>query len=206
MTYKSRKEDPRSRRRAPVLRQDGIVQLPHVPVAPAQHARRRGRRGAAEEHDEHLAREDARRLGPRRLRRPRGVARHVGLVDEDGAQRRADGVDGLEHGPDERGAAQLRVLVVEGEAADAAAVGVDGPPEDAEERGGRVQGLDDEQVAEDGGVHEHDGELDDPEEEEGEEVLGCDPGGVRQMVGHLVPGCAEDGPQADRRDHATLFE
>ena len=83
------------------------------------------------------------------------VAGDVGLVDQNGREGSHDGVDGLDHRPDQVGAAQLFRPGSVAELADFAAVGADRPGQDAEEGDCGVDCFDDEEVAEDFGVDEH---------------------------------------------------
>lgn len=201
-THQRRKENTSPRSRTPVSIQNGVVQIPDVPVTFAQEAGARARRRAAEKHDKNLADQNARGLGPSCLRRPRGISSHVGLVDEDRAKRGHDRVDGLDHRPHQRGALERRAAKVE--AADAAAVLLDGPAHDPEQRGARRNGLDDEQVPEDGRVDEHDGKLQDPEDEEGEQVGAGDARARRQGVWDPVPRGPENGAQGHRGHPAAV--
>lgn len=53
-------------------------------------------------------------------------------------------------------------------------------------------------------VDKHDRELNDPEDEEGKEVLGGDAGASGESVGNVLPAVAEDAAQGNRGEHAAV--
>lgn len=85
-THQSSKENTSPSRRPPESGQDGPIQIPYVPEVLAEDLGRRARRGAAEEHDEHLAEENASGLGPGGLPVAGGITGDVGLIHKDGAK------------------------------------------------------------------------------------------------------------------------
>lgn len=141
-------------------------------------------------------------MRPRCLRRLRRVPGNVGLVDQDRAERRHDAVYGADHGPDKGG--PRKRLHAEIQVSQRPAVHLHCPAQDAEHGRGGDDGLDDEHVPQDGRVDEHDRELDDPEDEERQKVLGRDVGAGGQLVGDVFPPGAEDGAQAYAGDHPAV--
>ena len=109
-----RKEHACASTRSPVLRQDPVVQIPHVPIAFAEKTGRRTGCRTAQEHDEDLADQNTGALGPSCLFWRRCVARNIGLVNENGTKRTHYTVDGLNHGPDKGSTRESVGLSVEG--------------------------------------------------------------------------------------------
>lgn len=118
--------------------------------------------------------------------------------------RRHNRIDGLKHGPDEIATRQILEGAVVVKAAQRPAILMDRPSEDAKETGSGSHGLDDKQVADEGRVDKHDGELNDPEDEKSEEILGRNSGAGWECVGDALPAVAKDAAQGDRREHAAV--
>ena len=91
-----------------------------------------------------------------------------------------------------------------GEVADFAAVGADGPAEDAKEGYSGVDCFDDEEMAEDLGMDEHDRHLHYPEEEKAQEVSGGDTSACRQVVGDVSVAIAKDTAHENRCDATAV--
>jgi hypothetical protein len=88
----------------PVLIEDRIVEVPHVPIALAQDASCCCRRSCAQEHDQDFADQDADALTPGDVVIGFAVSSNIRLIDENWGERSHDRVDGLYHGPDKVGA------------------------------------------------------------------------------------------------------
>ena len=124
--------------------EDSTVQVPYIPETLPQDIRGRCCCRTTEEHHQDFAEEDSDSLAPSDFVVRMAVAGDVGLVDQNGREGSHDGVDGLDHRPDQVGAAQLFRPGSVAELADFAAVGADRPGQDAEEGDCGVDCFDDE--------------------------------------------------------------
>ncbi|TLS30929.1 hypothetical protein PpBr36_02641 [Pyricularia pennisetigena] len=198
-------EDAGASAGGPVVIQNGVQQVPGVPVGLSPLALDGGGGGEAEEEDEDLAEEDAEALQQAGVARLLDVAGQVGLVDQHGRQRAHDDVDAAHEGPAERGAGGGLLAVGVG-LVDVGHAGAAGhaPAEQAEAGDGHDDALDGEDVVDPGRVHPGEGELEQPDQEEGEELLGGDVGVGGEPVGPQVPRVAEYAAEAHAEEVAAV--
>lgn len=188
--------------RSPVSCEDCVIKIPYVPVALSQNSSTGACRSTAQEHDDDLTDEDTSRLRPRCLRWTGCISGDIWLVDENGAKCRHDGVDGLYHRPYKSSSLQCRTAKIE--VTNSAAICMDSPSHYTKESSGGRDRLDDEQMPDYGRVDKHDGELNDPENKKGKQILGRNSRALGKSVGDLLPAMAKNGAQGNRGNAAAI--
>ena len=139
--------------------QDGVIEIPNVPVAFTKDLCCSCSRRGTQEHDQNFADKDAYTLAPGHIAVRMSVSCYIRLIDEHRCQSTHDRVDGLNHRPDEIRTRKLCLLSCIGEASDLASVGADHPPKYTEECYCGIDSFHHEEMSKYRWMNEHDRHL-----------------------------------------------